>query len=80
MVFRRMRNLSCYVLFILTFFVAVALVFALPGKIKRLSSALVQRNEEMCAIITVLERNTSIGHLLLGSFHLCRDSMADHVS
>jgi hypothetical protein len=62
-----------YILFVLTFFVAVTLVFALPGEVKRFSSALVERNEEMCAVIAVLERDASVCHLFLGSLHLWWD-------
>ena len=57
-------------LFILTLLVGMSQFNASIGKIEVLMTAFVQLNENMCAVVSPLQRNSSLSHLLLSSNHL----------
>ena len=70
---RFQQVLPTHVLVVLALLVLVALVLALVRHEKRLATALVERDQEVGAVITVSEVNLCVSQLLLRRFHLCAD-------
>lgn len=64
--------------FVLALFVGVALVLALPRKVELGLPTLVERDEQVSALVPVSEGNPSFDHLLLCRYHLLRWSFNFH--
>ena len=68
---RFQQILPTHVLVVLALFVLVALVLALVRHEKSLATTVVERDEEVGAMITVSEVNLCVPQLLLRRLHLC---------